>query len=429
MNNENENNLTKTQMVFFVLLASFVASLTTGIIITILFSQNPPPITNTISRVIQKTISGIEENATTTSNQKDQFVIITQEDLTIKIIDKVKPSVVSVIATKNLPVIEQFFVNPFEDELNGLVPPSLLPDIKVPQFRQKGTEKKQVSSGSGFLISGDGLIATNKHVVEDTEAEYSVIMNNGKTLQARVLSRDKFQDVAILKIDGGNYPFIPLGNSDNVKVGQTVIAIGNALGEFQNTVSTGVISGLKRTIVAGGAKSGPEKLQALIQTDAAINPGNSGGPLLDLQGRAIGINTAIAQGAENIGFALPINFLKKDLNDIQKFGKIKNPYLGVRYIIINQEIKEKNKLPVDYGALIAGDKEEKAVAPDSPAEKSGIKEKDIILEFDGVKIDSNNSLSDLIRKKTVGDTINLKILRDGKEINVSATLSEMPENL
>lgn len=428
---DNENNLTKTQMVLLVLLTSFVVSLTTGIIITILFNQTPPPITNTISKVIKKTISSIERNAaTTTLNQKESYIIITQEDLIIKIIERVNPSVVSVVATKDLPVIEQFFVNPFEDDFKGLIPPELLPDVRIPQFRQKGTEKKQISSGSGFLISNDGLIATNRHVVEDTKAEYSVIMNNGKHLPARVLSRDKFQDLAILKIDGGNYPFISLGNSDNIKVGQTAIAIGNALGEFQNTVSAGVISGLKRTITASGAVNGPEKLQALIQTDAAINLGNSGGPLLDLQGRAIGINTAIAAGAENIGFALPINFLKKDLNDIQKFGKIKNPYLGVRYIVINQEIKEKNKFSVNYGALIAGDKgENAAVAPNSPAEQAGIKEKDIILEFDGTKIDSNNGLTDLIRKKTVGDKVNLKILRDEKEINVSVILSEIPENL
>lgn len=424
----NENNLTKTQMVLLVLLTSFVASLTTGIIVTALFNQTPPPITNTISKVIQKTIYGIKENAATTTS--NQYVIITQEDLIIKIIKRVNPSVVSVVATKDLPVIEQFFVNPFEGDLKGLIPPELLPDVKIPQFRQKGTEKKQISSGSGFLISNDGLIATNRHVVEDKEAEYSVIMNNGKRLPAHVLSRDKFQDIAILKIDGGNYPFIPLGNSDNIKVGQTAIAIGNALGEFQNTVSVGVISGLKRTITASGAISGPEKLQALIQTDAAINLGNSGGPLLDLQGRAIGINTAIAAGAENIGFTLPINFLKKDLNDIQKFGKIKNPYLGVRYIIINQELKEKNKLPADYGALVVSNKEgESAIAPNSPAEKAGIKEKDIILEFDGMKVDSNNGLADLIRKKSVDDKVNLKILRDSKEINISVILSEMPENL
>lgn len=422
-----ENNITKIQMVLLVLLVSFVVSLTTGTIMVILFSQTPPPITNTISKVIQKTISGISGNASTSPlNTESQRIFITQEDLIVKIIERVNPSVVSIIATKDLPVVEQFFVNPFEDEFRGLLPPGFMPDIQVPQYRQKGTEKKQVSSGSGFLVSENGYIVTNKHVVEDAEAEYSVIMNNGKKLSARVLSRDKFQDIAVLKIDGGNYPFIPLGDSDKIKVGQTVIAIGNALGEFQNTVSVGVISGLKRSIVAQGGLSGPEKLQALIQTDAAINPGNSGGPLLDLQGRVIGINTALAAGAENIGFALPINFLKKDLNDVQKFGKIKNPFLGVRYTIINAELKEKNKLPVDYGAFVLGDEKEKAVAPGGPAEKAGIKEKDIILEFDGTKIDSNNGLADLIRKKSVGDMVNLKILRDGKEMNISVTLGEMP---
>ena len=426
-----ENNISKNQFVLLILLTSFVVSLTTAIIVVTLVSQTPPPITNTISKVIRETI-GIPATSTPEVVVKNETpIIITQEDLIVKIIENINPSVVSIIASKDLPVIEQYFVNPFDDEIfKELLPPGLLPDIQVPQFRQKGTEKRQVSSGSGFFVSADGLIITNKHVVEDQDAEYSIIMNNGKKLAARVLVRDKLQDVAVLKVDGGNYPFIPLGYSDKLKVGQTVIAIGNALGEFQNTVSVGVISGLKRSLIASGAKSGPEKLQALIQTDAAINPGNSGGPLLDLGGRAIGINTAMASGAENIGFALPINIVKKDLNDVQKFGEIKYPFLGVRYVLINSKIKEENKLTVDYGAIVLPVKEGgPAVFSDSPAAKAGLKEKDIILEFDGVRIDANNTLAELILKKSVGDSVKLKILREEKEIIISVVLAEMPKDL
>lgn len=428
---DNQNNLTKTQLVLLVLLSSVVVSITTAIIVVALMSETPPPITNTISRVVRETI-GIPATTTEKSaeNIKNPVLNLQQEDSVPKIIERINTAVVSIIATRDIPVVEQYFVNPFDDQLKGLVPPELLPDIQVPQFRQKGTEKKQVSSGSGFFISDDGLILTNKHVVEDTAADYTIIMNNGKKLPAKVLARDRLLDIAILKVDGAGYNFIPLGDSDTLKVGQSVIAIGNALGEFQNTVSAGVISGLKRNITAFGASGGSEDLQSLIQTDAAINPGNSGGPLLDSFGRAIGINTALAQGAQNIGFALPINMAKKDISDIKKFNKIVNPFFGVRYAIITAEIKQKNNLAADYGALVLkGPKGESAVYPKSPAENAGIKEGDIILEFDNKKINSSNPLSQMIAKKTVGDITPIKILRDGKELNISVTLKEAPSNI
>jgi serine protease Do len=249
-------------------------------------------------------------------------------------------------------------------------------------------------------------------------------MNDGKTLKAKVLARDPIQDVAVLKVEGKGYTFIPLGNSDELMVGQSVVAIGNALGEFQNTVSVGVISGLSRTIVASGALSGPERLSQVIQTDAAINRGNSGGPLLDLKGRAIGINTAIAQGAENVGFALPINFVKKAVEDVKTHGRIIYPFLGVRYIIINPALREERKLSVDYGALLVSVPGEKAVIDNSPAAKAGLKEGDIILEFGGIKITKDNTLGDLIAKARVGDKVRLKILREGKELLFEVVLEE-----
>lgn len=411
---ENNKIFTKKQLIITVLLGVFI----TGALVMAFVSDSG-------IKAVKKTFGSAANQSLT---EIDISPLKAQEDIIVKIIDKINPAVVSVIATKDMPVVEQYYINPFGDDFNGLIPKELLPDIQVPQFRKKGVEKKQVSSGTGFFVSGDGLILTNRHVVEDETADYTVIMNNGKKIPAKVMARDRFQDISILKVDGRNFTFIPLGDSDNIKVGQTAIAIGNALGEFQNTVSVGVISGLRRTVTAAGALSGPEKLQSLIQTDAAINPGNSGGPLIDLNGKAIGINTAIASGAQNIGFALPINFAEKDIEDVKKFNRIKNPFLGVRYTIITAELKEKNKLSVDYGALITkGPEGESAISAGSPAEKAGLREGDIITEFGGKKIDTANTLADLISKKNVGDTVMLKILRKGKELKLYVVLDELKQ--
>lgn len=397
-------NLNKTQLVFLVLLVSFVTSLVTGIVIVSLVNQAPSPITQTIHKVIEKIAPGqIQQPAQSSGDQPAQISGNSREETLVKIIKSVSPAVVSVVATKDLPVIEQYFINPFGDD-------EFFRDfgIQIPQYRQKGTEKKQVSSGTGFFISKDGLLLTNKHVVEDTDAEYSIIMNDGKKLEAKVLARDPFQDVAILQVKGDNFSYLPLGNSDALNVGQTVIAIGNALGEFRNSVSMGIISGLHRSITAQGSLSGAEELQELIQTDAAINPGNSGGPLLDLSGKVIGVNVAMAQSAENIGFALPINLAKRDVNDATEFGEIKYPYIGIRYKI------------VDNGVMLAkGLNGEPAVDPKGPASQAGLKEGDIILE----------NIPSLLSKHRVGEKVDLKILRDGKEMVVSITLSERPENI
>ncbi len=409
------DNLTKTQLVLLVLLVSFVTSLVTGIVTVTLVSQNPPALTQTIQRVIERSV-GVQ------SQTSDDNQLLSQEELVVRLVKNITPAVASVIATKDIPVVEQYFINPFEgDEFFRQFLP---PDFLVPQFRQKGTEKRQISAGTGFFLTSDGILATNRHVVEDPDAEYSIIMNDGRKLPAKVLARDPVQDVAILKVEGNNFSFVPLGNSDNLQVGQTVVAIGNALGEFQNTVSVGVISGLRRTVLASGSSSGPERLQQVIQTDAAINPGNSGGPLLDLRGRAIGIDTAMAQGAENVGFALPINIVKKAMTDVKTSGRIIYPFLGVRYVSVTPGLKEEKKLPVDYGALLMASGSEPAVLPDSPGEKAGLKDGDIVLEFGDVKVDQDNTLRDLISKKKVGDKVSIKVLRQGKELTLQATLEE-----
>ena len=347
----------------------------------------------------------------------------TQEERVIKVVKKASPAVVSIIITKELPVVERHWKewNPFGDDFLG---DPFNFKFRVPEYRQRGTKKQEVGGGTGFVISNDGLILTNKHVVADKNAEYTVLMNDGKKYPAQVLARDPVHDLAIIKIKANHLRILPLDDSDKLQIGQTVIAIGNALGEFRNTVSVGVISGLRRSITAGGAGIVAEHLNNVIQTDAAINPGNSGGPLLDLNGKVVGINVAVAQGAQNIGFTLPINLAKKDIQQVKKNGQITYPFLGVRYVMINQEIKEKNHLSVDYGALIIRGQSptDLAVVPGGPADKAGLQENDIILKIDGIKIDQRNPLSEVIQKKNVGDWVTLEILHRGKSKTVKVKL-------
>ncbi|MBU1159863.1 trypsin-like peptidase domain-containing protein [Patescibacteria group bacterium] len=404
-------------------MVSFVTSLVTGIVTVTLVNQAPPPITNTINKVIEKTIEQIDLTNKDNKQDDQQIVVVSREDQIVKVIESVSNSVVSVVATKDIPIIEEYYINPFgDDPLFG----QFFQEFQVPQYRQKGTEKKQVSSGTGFFVSNDGLVITNKHVVEDKEAEYTIIINDGSRFNAKVLARDPFQDVAILKVEGSNFKSLSIGDSDKIKIGQTVIAIGNALGEFQNTVSTGIISGLNRNVTLDTG----EELQGLIQTDAAINRGNSGGPLVNLAGEVIGINTAMAQSAENIGFALPINIAKRDVEDAKQYSEIKYPYMGIRYQMVTSGTKEKYKLPVDYGlVLVKGTNGEAAVFKDSPADKAGLKEGDIILEYNGTKLLKVNTFSMMLSKNRVGDKVNLKIWRDAKEINVEVILEERPVNL
>ena len=226
-----------------------------------------------------------------------------------------------------------------------------------------------------------------------------------------------------------NLPYLKLADSDLLEVGETVIAIGNALGKFENTVSVGVISGLSRSVFAGDNSGQMEFLSQVIQTDAAINPGNSGGPLLNMDGKVVGINVAVVSGSENVGFALPINSVKSAINSVKQTGKIVRPYIGVRYISVTPELKTKNNLTVDYGILVQRGKDatELAVVPGSPADKAGIVENDIILELDGKKIDETQSFINLIRNYNVGDDISLKILSKGVEKTVWLKLEAAPD--
>lgn len=359
-----------------------------------------------------------------------------EESAVINAVDKVSPAVVSIIITKNLPNIQQyndpfnsdFFRQFFGQNFPNLFGPGASPNApQNNQPNQGGTTKQEIGGGTGFIITKDGFIITNKHVIIDPAAEYTILMNDGKKYAAKVLAQDPVNDLAVLKVSAGNLPTVELGDSSNLKVGQSVIAIGNALGEFRNTVSTGVISGLARSVTAGGAVSGSEQLVNVIQTDASINPGNSGGPLLNIAGQVIGINTAIAQGAQNIGFAIPINEVKETILGVQKNGRIIRPWLGVRYVIINQAMADANKLSVNYGALIVRGQNptDLAVIPGSPADKAGLAENDIILEMNGQKITEANPLANLLAKLKPGDEITLKVMHQGKNKTVKVKLEEM----
>ena len=330
----------------------------------------------------------------------------TQEEKIIDVVNKFSPAVVSIVITKDLPVFEQYYVNPF-----------------FLQQRQIGTEKKEIGGGTGFIISEDGMVLTNKHVVLDEEADYTVFTNDGKNFSAKVLARDPVQDLAVLKIEAENTQFsvVNLGDSEKLQMGQTVIAIGNSLGEFRNTISVGVISGLGRTITASGGGL-VETIDDVIQTDAAINKGNSGGPLLNLRGEVIGINTATVLDAQNIGFAIPVNKAKRDIEQIKSKGEIIYPFLGVRYVTVTETIQKENNLSVDYGAWIVSGEGEPAVVAGSAADKAGLKENDIILEFNKEKITTENSLAKIMMKYGPGDAVSLKVLRGEKELNLQVIL-------
>lgn len=408
------------------IITSAIAGAVGGAVIAAVILGNPN-IANKITRDEQR-IQNIAQNTAPSGP-----VGGTQEEAVVSVVKKTNPAVVSIVITKDVPVIERYYerspdtLNPFGDLFgNNFFQPF---QFQIPQYRQNGTQKQEIGGGSGFLISADGLLITNRHVVAQEGAEYTVFTNDGKKYTATVKARDSVNDIAVLKIDGRDLPFLEFGNSDQLEVGQGVIAIGNALGEFRNTVSVGVISGLARSIRAGDGSGQAEQLDQVIQTDAAINPGNSGGPLLNLRGQVIGVNVAVALGSQSVGFALPANMVKSVVDSVQKNGRIIRPFLGVRYVPVTAALKENNNLSVDYGVLVSRGEtpEDLAVTPGSPADKAGILEGDIILEIDGQKLDEDTSLASLIRAKQVGDSASLKILSKGQEKTVSVKLEEAPQ--
>lgn len=355
---------------------------------------------------------------------KVRIQIVSEESAVIDAVKKAAPAVVSIIATADVPKLERCLKNAF-DGFGGV-------QFQVPSTCQNGTEKQQISSGSGYLVTDDGYIMTNKHVVSEAAGtEYAVILNDeahkNETVVAKVLATDPTNDIAVLKIEETGLPFLTFADSDAIQVGQTAIAIGYALGQFENTVSKGVVSGLARSIEAGDGRMRSERLSGIIQTDAALNPGNSGGPLLDIQGNVIGMNVAVAS-AQSIAFALPANDVKSVFESVRDTGRIERAFLGIRYVPIDANVQAQEGLAYGYGALVVrGDAiTDTAVSPGSPAEKAGIVEGDILLEWNGEKIDADHAIADLVNRTKVGDDVAIRISHKGEEKTVTVVLAARP---
>lgn len=332
--------------------------------------------------------------------------VVTEESVTIDIVKKVGPSAVTVV--EETTGVQSF--NPFS-----------IFDIPNQQTQQP----QSMNIGSGFIVTSDGFVITSKHVVSDTNVKYDIITANDKKYTVQKVYRDPLNDIAILKVDPSENPGqslkpVVLGDSSKLEVGQFVVAIGTALGEFKNTVTTGVISGLGRGITAGGEFQGlAERLDNVIQTDAAINPGNSGGPLVNSSSQVIGINTAVSVNGQNIGFALPINVVKDSLANFNEHGQFERPFLGVAFKIIGRDVALLNN--VVQGAYV------QSVVSGSPADKAGVRPGDIIIQTDGQDIgEGKGDLAKIIAGEKVGDSISLVIWRDGNKINLKATLTFAP---
>ncbi len=345
------------------------------------------------------------------------------ENPVVQAIKAAKDAVVSVSVTKELP--EELLANP-------PATPYGLPSARLPRSHKDPLphdhDRIQMGGGSGFIVTRAGLVLTNKHVVRDPEATYSIVLASDKILPAKIVSRDPTNDIAVLRVSAEeDLPTVGLGDSSRLELGETLIAIGNALGTFKNTVSVGVVSGLSRALEAqDGLSGGMAHLRGLIQTDAAINPGNSGGPLVNIYGEAVGVNVATVMGAENIGFAIPINIAKNDLADIERYGRIRKPFLGVRYLVVTKDVKEQFGLPIARGALILPEERtgDPAVVPQSPAVRAGLAEEDLVLEFNGIPLDEKVTLEDVLERCRVGERVKVRFLRQGRELETEVLLEE-----
>jgi len=331
--------------------------------------------------------------------------VVYEESVVTKVIEDALPSVVTVGIIKTTQSSATYQFDPF-NPFGGLQ--------QIPGQKQKIDQ----NIGSGFIVSADGFVITNKHVVSDEAAGYKILTNDNKKYDVDKIYRDPLNDLAILKINASNLKALPLGDSSHLKLGQLTIAIGTPLGEFTNTVTTGIVSGLGRGITAGSPFEGfVEKLDNVIQTSAPISPGNSGGPLLNSSGQVIGINTAIAQEGQNIGFAIPVNVIKELLTNFEKNGSsFERPYIGVRYQILDRKTAIANGLV--EGAYIT------EVIDGSPAQKAGLQQEDVIMEFDGQKIKGGDDqgLAKMILQKKVGDTVRIKYWRNGDTKEATMTL-------
>ncbi len=339
----------------------------------------------------------------TTSGNITEQVVVREGEIIADIVSRVAPSVVSI----NVTSIETGF-SPFFGE----------------------TAREASGAGTGIILTEDGLIVTNDHVIPDSVTEVRVVLNDGTTYEdAEVIGREPFNDIAYLQLkDVSGLTPAELGDSDQVRVGEAAIAIGNALGEFDTTVTSGIISGQGRPIIAGTG-SDSELLVNLFQTDASINPGNSGGPLLNIEGKVIAINTAVAGNAENIGFAIPINDVTPGITSIQNNGELIRPYLGVRYITLDADVAEELDVETEVGALIYDENPDSAIIEGSPAAQAGLQFGDVIKQVDGIEVTEDRPLPNVVSRSQVGDELTLLVLRDGEEIEIQITLERIPDNL
>ncbi len=348
-------------------------------------------------------------NDPTTSPQKQQVILKSQGQLISNIAKTVGASVVSVNTTST---------------------------VATQGFFGTGQSRQQQGAGTGIILTSDGLIVTNRHVVPQGTTSVSVVLSDGTefdnvTVVGRTNSTDSL-DVAFLKIgDKKGHKLTPatIGDSTKMQVGDSVIAIGNALGQFQNTVTSGILSGYGRSVQASDSDgSGSESLEDLFQTDAAINAGNSGGPLVNLDGEVIGINTAVAGDAQNIGFSIPINDVSGLIKTVEQTGKLARPYIGVYYVPITNDIAQQYNLTTTRGAYVptADQLGSTPIVAGGPADKAGLQAGDIITKLDDKPIDQNNSLSALVNKHGVGDKVTLTIVRNGKTQSVTVALGAAP---
>lgn len=377
-----------------------------------------------ISGYVGSWLQGNNSNGTITlgSLSKQEKIVTSQSQLINQIAKSVGPSVVSV----NVDISSSSSSSgSSSDDGFGL-------------FGFSQPEEEQ-AAGTGIILSSDGLIITNRHVVPDGTTNVSVTLSDGTELKdVSVLGRTPDTDdldIAFLKInntDGHKLTPAVIGDSSTVQVGDSVVAIGNALGQFQNTVTSGIISGYGRSVEAGDSSGSgsTEDLDDLFQTDAAINEGNSGGPLVNMNGQVIGINTAIAGDAQNIGFAIPINDAKGLITQVSKTGKLQTPYLGVRYIPLTADVANEYNLSVNNGAFIApsNDPSSPSVVPGSPASQAGLQSNDIITEVNGTPINQDNSLTSLLDQYVPGNNITLTILRGSSTKQISVKLGTEPSS-
>lgn len=371
-----------------VLVAIFLAGLIGGVIGGTFpqWSQNLPP-----------SLRGRLPQSQTQPSQRPNFtddrkVVTNVEEAVINVVKTSSPAVVSIVA-KSVDF----------DVLSGPV-------------------RSEQGIGTGFIVDATGIVITNNHVVDNRDIEYTVYTKDKKSYKVEKIDQDPTNDTAILKISGTDLPVLELGNSDNIQVGQTVVAIGNALGRFDNTVTTGVVSGIGRGVTASDQFGQEEKaLEGVLQTDAALNPGNSGGPLLNLDSKVVGVNFAVTTNAQNIGFVIPINKVKPILDGYKQTGNIQRAYLGVGFRPIGKELAQLRNLP--EGAFIS------QVASNSPAAKASLRQGDIITKLGGEAVDDGHSLDSLITKHKPSDQVDIELYRDGNRQTVKATLEQAPARL